>query len=155
MSIPQFNHLSEEEKAAVLNAPAVVTYLIAGVDGDFDTNEEEQAKHIVHFRTSTGDPMLYDYFTEVEKTFVAKLNELHRKYGNLQPGPRTAVLSEELARLNSILPKIDRLFGRSLLKSLRSLAKAVSEASGGILGFLDVSYEEMHLAGLEMITVEL
>ena len=155
MAIVQFNHLTENEKELIYRAPALVTYLIGGVDNNFDAAEEAQAKHVVHFRTATGDPMLFDYFTEVEKTFATQLEELVKQYTDLQAETRTGILSEELAKLNEVLPKIDAIYARSLLKSWKSLALAVAEASGGVLGFLEVSYEEKHLLDLHMITVEL
>lgn len=155
MSIIQFSHLTENERELLYGSPALVTYLIGSADDSFNIAEEEQAKHIVHFRTSTGDPMLFDFFTEVEPKFLTQLHSLEKEYGNLQPAERTALITAELERLNDILPKIDSIYARTLLRSLKSLALAVAEASGGILGFLDVTYEEKHLAELPMITVEL
>ncbi|MDB5227496.1 MAG: hypothetical protein JWN78_1689 [Bacteroidota bacterium] len=155
MAIIQFSHLPEKERELLYLSPALVTYLTGGADKKLDTAEESQAKHIVHFRTSTGDPMLFDFFTEVEPKFLTQLHSLEKQYDNLLPEERTELLVTELEKLNDILPKIDPIYARTLLRSLKSLALAVAEASGGILGFLDVTYEEKHLAELPMITVEL
>ena len=154
MSIAQFSHLEQTEKSLVYLSPALVTYLIGGVDKNFDSNEEAEAKHIVHFRTSTGDPLLFDFFKEVEPQFITQLDELVKQYGNLQADVRTKILAEELAKLNDIFPKLDSVYARALLKSLRSLAMAVAKSSGGILGFLEGTYEEKHLAELSMITYQ-
>ena len=153
MAIIQFNHLTTEEKELIYRSPALVTYLIGGVDRNFDNAEEAHAKHTVHFRTNTGDPMLFDFFKEVELIFFSQLEELVKQYGDLQSEKRTQILSDELAKLNDILPKIDSIYGRVLLKSLRSLAHSLAQASGGILGFLGVSYEEKHLVDLKMINI--
>jgi len=152
MSIAQFNQLSEEEKTLVYNAPAMVAYLIGGADDNFDTQEEKRSKHVIRFRQAVGDPLLFDYFKEVEDKFDAQLVELIHQFGNLHAEVRTKILVDELTKLNDILPKIDGLYARALLKSLKTLAQAVAEASGGVVGFLGVSYEESHLMGLEMIT---
>ena len=152
-SIVYLQDLPSEEKDLVLNAPAIVTLLIGGVDDNLSDREEAMAKKVVHFRTVTGDPILFDYFKLIDPEFIPKLEALERKYHDLQPEVRTKILVEELEKLNDILPGLDNLFARALLRSWRSLAKEVAQATGGILGVLRTTYEEEHLIGLEMITV--
>jgi hypothetical protein len=152
MAIPQFNHLTEDERVLLYSTPALVTYLIGGADGDFDTKEEVQSEHVVRIRTANGDPLMFDFFKHVEQTYFDQLDATVKKYGNLSVAERTELIVNELTKLNVILPKVDELYARVFLKSLRSLAKTVAEASGGVMGFLEVSYEEEHLMGLNMIT---
>ncbi|MFN8284857.1 MAG: hypothetical protein U0U67_16660 [Chitinophagales bacterium] len=154
MSIPQFSSVNESERSLLLDAPVIVTYLIGGADDNLDAKEKEKSNHLVHIRAATGDPLLFDFYKEIENSFAAKLDALVGKYGNLQANERTRVLVEELTKLNDILPQLSDIYARAYLKSLRSLAHAVAEASGGLLGFLDLSYEEKHLTALEMITYE-
>ncbi len=154
MAIIQFNQLTEEEKALIYLSPAIVSYLIGGADNDFDAEEREQSKHIVRLRTSVGDPILFEFFNEVEAGFESQLSVLEQQYGHLPAEERTHLLVLELTKLNDILLKVDSLYARSFLKTLRSLAQSVAEASGGLFGFLGVSYDEQHLLGLNMITVE-
>ena len=154
MSIAQFSQLTKEETDLLFHAPALVTCLIAGAEDNFNVKEEEQAKHLIRIRATTGDAILFDYYKEVEKVFDEQINALVSKYGNLQATPRTDLVVAELSKLNEVLPKVDRIFAHAYVKSLRSLAHAIAESSGGILGFLAVSYEEKHLMGLEMITYE-
>lgn len=153
MDIVYLNNLSAEEKELVFNAPALVAYLIGGVDNNFDEKEIEQAKHVVNLRSTVGDALLLDYFSAVNKNFDAKLLALIQKYENLEAETRTEILVEELTTLNEILKKLDSLYTKTLVASLRSYAKEIAEASGGIFGMLDVSYEEEHLIGLEMLTI--
>lgn len=152
MAITQFNHLTETEKNLLMNSPALVTYLIGSADNNFDAKEEEHSKHVVRIRTTTGDPILFDFYKEVSEVFAGQLTNLVAQYANLSAKDRTQQLVDELAKLNEILPKIDTIYVNALLKSLRSLAESVAEASGGVFGFLEVSYEEKHLVGLQMIT---
>lgn len=154
MSIPQFSTLSSEEKELMFHAPALVACLIAGSEGKMNETEEEKSKHLVRIRTQSGDSILFDYFKVVDERFDADLKTLDSKYGNLQIEPRTQILVDELSKLNDILNKIDSLFARSFVKSLRAFAHAIAESSGGIFGFLSVSYEESQVLGLEMITYE-
>ena len=154
MAIMQFNHLSEDERNLLYSTPSLITFLIGGADNNFDTKEEVQSEHLVRIRTATGDPMLFDFYKHIEQTYFDQLDATIKKYEKLPVAERTEMISNELAKLNEILPKIDNLFARALLKSLRSLAKAIAEASGGVFGFLEISYEEEHLMGLNMITYE-
>ncbi len=150
----QFNHLSEDERNLLYSTPSLITFLIGGADNNFDTKEEVQSEHLVRIRTATGDPLLFDFYKHIEQSYFDQLDATVKKYINLPVAERTEIISNELAKLNEILPKIDNLFARALLKSLRSLAKAIAEASGGVFGFLEISYEEEHLMGLNMITYE-
>ena len=154
MSIPQFSAVNEDEKSLLLDAPVLVTYLIGGADDNLDEKEKEKSGHLMHIRAATGDPILFDFYKEIENSFAIKLNGYVAKYGGLQANERTRVLVEELTKLNDILPKLSDIYARAYLKSLRSLAHAIAEVSGGLLGFLDISYEEKHLTALEMITYE-
>lgn len=154
MAIMQFNHLSEDERNLLYSTPSLITFLIGGADNNFDTKEEVQSEHLVRIRTATGDPLLFDFYKHIEQTYFDQLDATIKKYEKLPVAERTEMISNELAKLNEILPKIDNLFARALLKSLRSLAKAIAEASGGVFGFLEISYEEEHLMGLNMITYE-
>lgn len=152
MAIAQFNSLSEEERSLLFSTPALVSYLIGGADDDFDAREEVQSEHIIRIRTVNGDPLLFDFYKEVEATYFDKLDATVKKFEKLPVEERTALISAELAKLNDILPKVDNIYARAFLNSLRSLAKAIAESSGGAFGFLEVSYEEEHLMGLNMIT---
>lgn len=152
MAIPQLSHLNEEERVTIYHAHARVAYLIGGADDNFDEKEEAEANNIIEIRTNTGDPILFDFFKEIEPDFSNQLKELVKQYGSLQAAVRTEILVNELAKLNEILPKMDSIYARAWLHSLRTLGQRVAEASGGFFGFLEVSYEEQHLLGLEMIT---
>ena len=70
--------------------------------------------------------------------------------------PKTAVESNPiiiryLKKLNRIIVKLDKSFAINYYGSLKDMAKKVAEASGGIMGYLTVSYEEAKLLELNMI----
>ena len=154
MPVVQFNQVSEEEKELLYNATALVTYLIGGADNNFAEKERAQSAHLVNIRTEQGDPMLFDYYLDLQVDFAERVAKVEAKYGVDSVNDRTALLVAELEKLNDILPKLDDIYARAYLKALRTLAKGVAEASGGLLGFLEISYEEEHLMGLTMITFE-
>ncbi|MBK6339990.1 MAG: hypothetical protein IPH74_15515 [Bacteroidetes bacterium] len=150
MSIASLSQLSTEEVNLVLNTPALVSLLIGGADNNFDNEEKERAKKIVAFRKTTGDPLLFEYFNLVEETFENEIQILSERYSG-DALERNSKITEELVKLNEILPKMDHNYANALLQNWRTLAKGVAEASGGFLGMFEESSEEAHLVGLKMI----
>jgi hypothetical protein len=150
MSIASLSQLSTEEVNLVLNTPALVSLLIGGADNNFDNEEKEKAKKIVAFRKTTGDPLLFEYFNLVEETFENEIQILSERYSG-DALERNSKITEELVKLNEILPKMDHNYANALLQNWRTLAKGVAEASGGFLGMFEESSEEAHLVGLKMI----
>lgn len=150
MSIASLSQLSTGEVNLVLNTPALVSLLIGGADNNFDNEEKERAKKIVAFRKTTGDPLLFEYFNLVEETFENEIQILSERYSG-DALERNSKITEELVKLNEILPKMDHNYANALLQNWRTLAKGVAEASGGFLGMFEESSEEAHLVGLKMI----
>lgn len=150
MSIASLSQLSTEEINLVMNTPALVSLLIGGADNNFDNEEKERAKKIVAFRKTTGDPLLFEYFNLVEETFENEIQILSERYSG-DVLERNSKITEELVKLNEILPKMDHNYANALLQNWRTLAKGVAEASGGFLGMFEESSEEAHLVGLKMI----
>ncbi len=150
MSIQAFNQLNEQEIAQLLKAPAQITVLIAGADNKIDEKETDWGRKIVHFRSFSSESALHDYYEQVSESFEASVNELVEKY-SVDGANLITKLSEELAQLNEVLPKIESNYASLLLKSWRSLAQKVAEASGGIWGFGRVNTEESKLLDLPML----
>ncbi len=151
MSVIQFNSLSEEQKAILIQAPVYIAYLIGGADNNFDEKEVEIAKYTVNLRKNVGDPFLFDYYALAAENFNEQLDVLVAKYENLEAAARTSLLIEELQKVNDIFPQVDSLYAKTLLNSWKSFAREVAAASGGFLGMLSVSYEEEHFLDLGMI----
>lgn len=148
--IPEFESLREDEINVLLKAPVYVSILIAGADGVIDKSEKKQAIDIARSKQSRARDQLSAYYKEVGDTFETNFLQL---LDTLPAGTeeRTQAVSIELRKLNFILPKIDKNFGIKLHASLKDLAKKIAEASGGVLGYLSVSYEEAKLMELRMI----
>jgi len=64
---------------------------------------------------------------------------------------RNGDITQELRKLNLILPKLDKHFAIIFYDSIEDWAKRIAEASGGILGYMSVTYEEAKLLTLKMI----
>ncbi|MEZ4776834.1 MAG: hypothetical protein R3D00_26905 [Bacteroidia bacterium] len=147
MAIKQFSNLTEQESALLTNAPALITVLIAGADNDISKKETDWAGKLVHYRTFTSEPKLQNYYEAVKEGFESSLDALIDGWNENSE----ALITGELAGVNSILPKIDPEYATLLKESWRSLAQKVAEASGGLLGFGSVDEAEKRLVSLPMI----
>jgi hypothetical protein len=154
MSIPQFNQLSNEERKLLYDAPAIITLLVGSADDNLDSKEISTGLRMVMIRKDTGDKLLKEYYEVVNGFFDNALFRYSSNYEKLELEERISKLSEILAGLNEILPKIDPLYAKILIKSLRTFAKEIAEASGGIAGIASISNAEQQLISLHMIDFE-
>ncbi len=148
--IKEFEGLREDEIRTLLKAPAYVAILIGGADGKIDKKEHEEAINILKIKQSKAREQLLEYFNEVGKTFEKDFIDLVDELPD-DVAERTREITSELKKLNIIFPKIDKAFSIKLYASLKELAKRIAEASGGVLGYLSVSFEESQLVDLKMI----
>jgi len=148
--IPEFNALNEEEKSLVKKAPHLVSILIAGADNNIDKKELKEAVALSKLKQSRAREALIAYYKEIGDDFEQKLNNLIEAYPH-QAQDRNPIIISELEKLNPILRKLDKKFAIKFYCSLQDIAKKVAEASGGLLGYMSVSYEESKLVALKMI----
>lgn len=146
--IKEFEKLREDEVDVLMKAPVYVAILIAGADGEIDKSERREAIAIANNRQSRSREQLSEYYKHID--FDA---EFERLVDELPSGTeeRTTAIIRELRKLNFIMKKVDRPFAVKLHASLKDLAKKVAEASGGVLSYLTVSYEESKLMELKML----
>lgn len=148
--INEFSNLREEEIRILLDAPVYVAILIAGADGEIDKKEIKKACGVVRAPRSDKQAQLIEYYNEVsldfENKFQQKLDSLPKSVEK-----RNGAITNELRKLNFILPKINNDYSIHLVASLRDMALKVAKASGGVLGLLSVSKEEAEFVELDMI----
>lgn len=150
MAVKEFENLREDEVQVLLDAPVYVSILIAGADGKIDKSERKEAIEVARSKQSRAREQLVEYYKMVGESFEGKFNSLIESLPE-DTKDRNTDIEQELRKLNFILPKIDRPFAIKFYASLKDLAKKIAEASGGILGYLSVSYEEQTLMELKMI----
>jgi len=148
--ISEFSTLRDDEIEVLLNAPVYVAILIAGADGEIDKKEISQALDLAQGKQSREREQLIGYYKEVGVIFEDKFFKLTEELSS-SVEERNSAITSELRKLNHILPKIDRNFSIKLVASLKDMAKKVAGASGGVLGYMSVSYEEAKLVELDMI----
>lgn len=149
--IPQFEGLNSEEQQLMVDAVALVTILIAGADGHIDTQELEWSKKLTEIRSYAHEDSQIDaYYALVGENFESRLTELIGQFPQ-ETEARQDVVSQQLAGLNEVFPKLEFNFARRIYKSLTSFARHVAKASGGFLGIGTISKEEAALLDLPMI----
>ena len=148
--ISEFEHLNKEEVILLTDAIPLITILIGGADGELDPQELEWAKKVTEIRTYNNPDNLKGFYSLVEESYDAKLNQY---LTDLPKGveERTLAISDKLAKLNAILPKLEEEYRKEIYGSYKSFAHHVAKASGGFLRFLNVSKEEKDLMDLPMI----
>jgi hypothetical protein len=149
--IKELESLNEEERKLVKDSIALVTLLVAGSDGKIDAKEMEWAGKLTQIRGYKEVVELKPLYREIGKNFEESVNnyleELPDDLTEMQ-----SVISDKLAQLNSILPKIDSWYAQLFYESLLSFAKHVAESSGGILGFMSINAKEQEIISLPMIS---
>ena len=134
----------------MLKAPALVTIMVAGSDGDYDQQEVERGFDITQWKKINARPDLLPYYDEVRPRFQADMKQLKRDLPK-DTNERYRVISEHLQKLNPILYKLDKVFAQQFYASIQELARHVAESSGGVLGYLSIGYNESKVIDLPMI----
>lgn len=148
--ITEFLKLTEDERDTMFKIPVLVAILIAGADNEIDRMEIRKAVDISNIKQSHAREELLEYYREVAQDFEDKMKILISQlpYNTLE---RNQAIVAELERLNRILPKLNARFAIEFYCSIKDIARKVAEASGGVLGYMAVGYEESRLMDLKMI----
>lgn len=148
--IDEFQNLTEDEKETMYKVPVLVSILIAGADNEIDRNEIRKAVDLSDIKQRSAREELIAYYREVGQDFEDKMKVLIQQYPT-DAEKRNKQIVDELENLNQILPKLDKKFAIEFYASIKDIAKKVAEASGGVLGYMSVGYEESRLLDLKMI----
>jgi len=145
-----FATLTEMQNQLLLDAPALITILVAGADGVIDEQELNWAEKLTHIRSYAEPEELNQYYESVEAAFDLTLENYMSTLPNEQ-AQRERDISKKLAQLNEVLGRLDNPIAYRLYQSLLSFAKHIAKASGGFLRFGSISREEKKWIGLSMI----
>ena len=148
--IREFNSLSSEETDLMYKAPFLIIILIAGADDKIDKQEMKQAVAISKLKLKRARRDLVEYYNEMGQDFEDKLKIFIHDLPK-DTDERNEEISTELAKLNDILPKLDKKFAINYYESMKDWAVKIAESSGGVFGFMSVGYEESKVLDLKMI----
>ena len=143
-------NLSPEDQETLFDALPLVTVLIAGADGKIDKSETAWADKLTDIRSYSNEPDLNEFYEKVHENFS---NRVSWFISNLPVETKegTAFISEKIAKLNDVLPKLSPKLAIKFHESLTSFAKHIARADGGFFKMWSISKEESALIGLPMI----
>jgi hypothetical protein len=78
--INQFSRLTPQEQELLLKAPALVSVLTACSYNEVNKAQKADAVKLSHLKTYTADPLLRDYYKEVEKEFKNQFEAIAGEY---------------------------------------------------------------------------
>ncbi|MFM9946050.1 MAG: hypothetical protein ACKVQB_12550 [Bacteroidia bacterium] len=142
--------LHRDEQELVKKAPLLVCILVAGADGNVDSEEIKKSVNLIHTKSFSETSDIRHLYKEIDHDVEASLNSLLKELPT-DSLEREKRISEQLAGLNSILAKLDPQIARDFYKSLRNFALRVALISGGIFGMGQISYEEKEVVKLPMV----
>lgn len=148
--IAAFDKLDDAEIEVMLRAPLLACILIAGADGTIDRKEMKEAVALSKKKSGKVKGALAEFYGMVTEDFEDKLKIVMQGFPS-DVKARNHLVVEELTRINSILPKLEKGFAKEFHFSLRYIAEKIAESSGGLLGIKSIGEEEERYVGLPMI----
>lgn len=148
--ISEFQNLENAEQDFMYAVPVLVSILIAGADSSIDKSEISKAVATLKLKQSQARKSLTDYYKVAGQDFEDKLKITIATYPS-GTKERNDKIVGELEQLNKIFTKLDNEFAIEFYNSIKDIAKKVAEASGGVLGYMAVGYEESKFVDLKMI----
>lgn len=127
--------LSQEDRDILLKAPAVVAILAAiSDDGEVSKHEKSESIKLSHLRTYTSEPVLHNYYKEAEKVFENHFDQIMASLP-AEWKEKEDFLEAELTQLKVVLPKLNDVYAKELVNSLKSFAKHVFKSNASFLDY--------------------
>ena len=145
-----FKSLLPEEYDQLKNAIPLITILVGGADGDLDSQERSWAEKVTNIRSYSLPEEYRGYYTAIGESFTAELDRLIAELPE-NVSERQMEISRRLTPLNDILAKLENKVAAAMYDELKTFAKHVARASGGILKMWSISAEEKRWIDLPMI----
>lgn len=124
--------LSKQEHDLLLLFPAYISLLAANTDGVIDQKELFSANELAHTKAFSCDPLLHDFYEEVNLTFEQTLENLDKSLPIGKEGRATAIKSK-LLNIESIMLKLGAEYTICMHQSMKSFKEHVSKAHHNVL----------------------
>ena len=146
----QLRKLSAQEQTIMLQAPIWVSLLIACADMEINEDEIKKAKEFIRLKTFTEESDVRNLYRELNEDIDHAI-EVESHAMPFDGQERITYLSDKLAQLNKILPKLELRYAIQFHRTLKELALSVAQSEGGLLGIGTVSHKEEEFISLPMI----
>lgn len=143
-------NLTNAEKETVLNAPALVTILIADADQEIQAEEIRRAIQLVHVKSYAESVDIRELYQNIDQDFERRLSNLIDRLPRSH-AERERALIEELSKLNAVYKRMEHKVAVKFHESLIGFAANIARAAGGVFGLESISEKEARFLGLPMI----
>ena len=131
----EIERLNEADRIILLKSPAMVALLAAvSDDGIVSKHEKAESIKLAHVRTYSSPEILHNFYVQAEEYFVEAFEEELAKLPEGQKD-KEAYLEEKLTELNQVLPKLNQVYAKELVASLKSFAKHIFESDSSVLEY--------------------
>ncbi|MAY83706.1 MAG: hypothetical protein CMP59_06180 [Flavobacteriales bacterium] len=131
----EIEKLTQEDRDILLRAPAVVAILAAiSDDGEVSKHEKAESIKLSHLRTYTSEELLHNFYKESEMVFESNFDDIMSKLPT-EWEDKEEYLEAELTELNKVLPKLNEVYAKSLVNSLKSFARHVFKSNSHFLDY--------------------
>ena len=127
-----FKKLSAKDKKALLTFPAYISMLAAHKDDKLDEFEKEAAIKLSHTATFACDPILSDFYMEVDKVFEKNIAQLDKDLPK-DKSRREATIKNEILKLEKIVRKLGKAYALTMHQSMKLFKEHVSKAHHNVL----------------------
>ena len=124
--------LTTQEHDLLLKFPAFISLLAANTDGVLDGREKLSANKLAHIKTFSSDPVLRDFYNEVDLNFESTLDNLDKALP-VDKESRATAIRIELMKIENILLKLGNGYMAIMHKSMKAFKDHVSNAHHNVL----------------------
>jgi len=130
-----YNNLPETQKAQLRRFPAYITLLAASYhDHGMDEKEKQTAIEFTHVKSFKSEPLLIDFYNDVEKDFEQTLTLLNSQLPQAKK-EREVAIKAELDKIEAILIKLGSEYSAELHKSMESYREHVEHSHHSMLEY--------------------
>ncbi len=131
----EIEQLNKQDKEILLRAPSLVAISAAiSDDGKVSKQEKAQSIKLAQLRTYTAHPILHNYYKEVDKVFAEYFEEILADLPEDWKG-KEVYIKEKLIAINEVIPKLNEVYARHLVSSLKSFARHVFNSNSSFLEY--------------------
>jgi len=128
-----YNQLTEDQRDQLRKFPAYISLLAATYHNKgMDEKEKQTAIEFTHVKTFKREPLLVDFYTDVEKDFEQTLTLLNNSLPE-EKGAREEAIRVELEKLEKILVHLGTDYAKALHKSMDSYRDHVAHSHQSVL----------------------
>lgn len=129
--IKQFTKLTNQERELLYKAPVLVSVLASCSFNEVNEAQKADAIKLSHLKTFTSNPVLREYYEEVDKQFKDQFEASVKEYFPFDENKRNS-LKKEIERVNLTIGRLEKTFGQVLHKSLEGYASHVKKAAHSV-----------------------